>query len=172
MANPEFTNGVESGTVFGKGSIKGVSEDHGNRYIIAHSRKHSLGSFSQKVQLEEGKLYSFSVKNGSEDVAVVFRRANGELIHGGRVTSMDGCWSFLKRGILTNFASGPADILFESFLDTLASLGLPIWLTEVDVASSPNQAKYLASGASTKGKPFSSCCERDYHLGRTRSGRF
>ncbi|KDP44504.1 hypothetical protein JCGZ_16337 [Jatropha curcas] len=303
------------------------SSTYFNYKLTEHETRDTL----QKVQLEEGKLYSFSawvqVKNESEDVAVVFRRANGELIRGGRVTAMDGCWSFLKAGIVANFSSGPADILFECLittfynggmdipprpkysegkkekftlpnispqqshggtesvqgrenyavadamvkfaqvhgirirghnifwddpryqpsweknlspnqlrvsaqkrinfvvsrfyedklgkdasamyiahqldpgtrlfmneyntieesgdrvanpanyirklkgasLDTLASLGLPIWLTEVDVASSPNQAKYLDSGASTKGKPLSSCRERDYHLARTSS---
>ncbi|KDP44506.1 hypothetical protein JCGZ_16339 [Jatropha curcas] len=97
---------------------------------IRFCKKHSLGSFSQKVQLEEGKLYSFSawvqVKNESEDVAVVFRRANGELIRGGRVTAMDGCWSFLKAGIVANFSSGPADFLFECLITTFYNGGMDI----------------------------------------------
>ncbi|XP_037494057.1 endo-1,4-beta-xylanase 5-like [Jatropha curcas] len=93
-----------------------------------------MGTSPQKlmVQFEEGKIYSFSawvqVKNGSENLVVVFRRASGELIPGGRVTAMEGCWSFLKGGIGANFSSGPADILFKS-----NNTDLEIWVDSVSL---------------------------------------
>ncbi|KAM7250826.1 hypothetical protein ACFE04_022709 [Oxalis oulophora] len=40
-------------------------------------------------------------------------------------------------------ASEPNLAYMRSTLDTLATLGLPIWLTEVDVEKDPNQANYL-----------------------------
>ncbi|XP_020532391.1 endo-1,4-beta-xylanase 5-like isoform X3 [Jatropha curcas] len=132
IANPEFTDGIDSWSVFGRGAIKeGISENR-NKYIIAHSRTNSLDSFSQKVHFEEGKLYSFSawvqVKNESENVAVVFRTASGELIYGGRVIAMDGCWSLLKGGTIANFSSGPVDILFES-----NNTAVEIWVDNVSL---------------------------------------
>jgi hypothetical protein len=60
IANPDFTHGVQGWTVFGQGAIKEGISKNGNRYIVAHSRSQPLDSISQKVQLEKGKLYSFS----------------------------------------------------------------------------------------------------------------
>eukprot|EP00257_Ricinus_communis_P022994 XP_015582867.1 uncharacterized protein LOC8262286 isoform X1 [Ricinus communis] len=117
IANPEFSTTIEGWNVFGEGEIKeGISKD-GNRYIIAHKRTQSLDSVSQKVQFEEGKLYSFSawvqINEGSEDVVVVFRN-DGGLIRAGKVIAKNGCWSLLKGGVFANFSSQPVEILFES----------------------------------------------------------
>lgn len=60
IVNPEFDDGIEGWTVFGQGAIREGTSHNGNKYIIAHSRTQSLDSFSQKVQLEKGKFYSFS----------------------------------------------------------------------------------------------------------------
>ena len=63
IVNPEFNRGVEGWTVFGQGAIKqGTSKESGNRFIVAHCRRKPLDSFSQKILLENGKLYSFSGK--------------------------------------------------------------------------------------------------------------
>ncbi|KAK0582252.1 hypothetical protein LWI29_023427 [Acer saccharum] len=78
IVNPEFNRGVEGWTVFGQGAIKqGASKESGNRFIVAHSRRKPLDSFSQKILLENGKFYSFSawvqISEGSETVAAVLR---------------------------------------------------------------------------------------------------
>ncbi|CAN1167753.1 Endo-1,4-beta-xylanase 5 [Linum perenne] len=50
----------------------------------------------------------------------------------------------IKLGIGLEAHFGTPNIPYmRSSIDTLASAGLPIWLTEVDVKSSPNQAGYL-----------------------------
>lgn len=58
--NPEFNRGTEGWTAFGQAAIREATSKEGNKYIVAHSRTNPLDSFSQKVQLEKGKLYSFS----------------------------------------------------------------------------------------------------------------
>ncbi|KAL2324284.1 hypothetical protein Fmac_023342 [Flemingia macrophylla] len=47
-------------------------------------------------------------------------------------------------GLQAHFAAGQPNLAYmRSGLDLLATTGLPIWLTEVSVAPSPNQAEYL-----------------------------
>ncbi|XP_050211143.1 endo-1,4-beta-xylanase 5-like [Mercurialis annua] len=47
-------------------------------------------------------------------------------------------------GLQGHFTSGQPNLVYmRSALDILAKTGLPIWLTEVDVAQGPDQAKYL-----------------------------
>jgi len=48
--------------VSGKGSIKEGISNEGNRFIVAHNREQPLDSFSQKLQLRKGVLYTFSGK--------------------------------------------------------------------------------------------------------------
>ncbi|EEF29963.1 hydrolase, hydrolyzing O-glycosyl compounds, putative [Ricinus communis] len=116
IVNPEFRNSIEGWKVFGKGEMKrGISED-GNNFAVAYNRSGPLDSISQKVQLEKGKLYSFSawvqISEGSETVATVFRAVNSEWIHGGYIIAKHGCWSLLKGGMVAN-VSGLVEILFE-----------------------------------------------------------
>ncbi|XP_065871369.1 endo-1,4-beta-xylanase 5-like [Euphorbia lathyris] len=118
LKNAEFSDSLEGWDVFGKAEIsEGFSKDGRNRYIITHSRTNSLDSISQKVQFQQGNLYTFSAwiqtNNGSENVAVIIRYENGKIYRRGRVTAKDGCWSFLKAGFFANFST-LVDILFES----------------------------------------------------------
>ena len=60
IVNPEFNHSLEGWTMFGQGEIEERISKAGNCFIVVHSRTHPLDSLSQKVQLEKGKLYSFS----------------------------------------------------------------------------------------------------------------
>lgn len=131
VANPEFTYSLEGWAVYGEGEIREGLSNNGNRYIISHSRTQSLDSASQKVQFEEGTLYSFSawiqINRGSESVAAVLRTAAGEQIRVGKVIARDGCWSLIKGGVFANF-SGPAVLLFQS-----KNTNVEIWIDSVSL---------------------------------------
>ena len=60
IVNPEFNHNIQGWMVFGKGKIEERLSKEGNKFIVAHSRTHPLDSFSQQVQVEQGKIYSFS----------------------------------------------------------------------------------------------------------------
>lgn len=45
-------------------------------------------------------------------------------------------------GLESHFGSSPNIPYMRSAIDTLGSAGVPIWLTEVDVSSSPNQVHF------------------------------
>lgn len=61
IVNPEFNHNTEGWKAFGEGRIEvRRTSKHGNKFIVAHNRTHPLDSFSQMVQVEEGKIYSFS----------------------------------------------------------------------------------------------------------------
>ncbi|KAF3435563.1 hypothetical protein FNV43_RR22652 [Rhamnella rubrinervis] len=132
IVNPEFKDNIEGWSVFGNGKLEeGISKE-GNRFIVAHNRTQPLDSFSQQVQIEKGKLYSFSawlqVSEGSESVGVVFKtNKDSDLVHGGSVIAKHGCWSLLKGGIVANFSS-PVDILFES-----KNTAVEIWVDNVSL---------------------------------------
>ncbi|KAJ7967580.1 Endo-1,4-beta-xylanase [Quillaja saponaria] len=117
IVNPEFANSIEGWTVFGEGAIEERISKEGNRFIVAHSRTRPRDSFSQKVQLQKGKLYSLSawvqISEGSETVSVVFKTNTSKLIRGGEVVAEHGCWNLLKGGIVANFSS-PVEIIFQS----------------------------------------------------------
>ncbi|KAK7357588.1 hypothetical protein VNO80_16881 [Phaseolus coccineus] len=117
IVNPGFDEKIEGWRVSGKGSIKEGISNEGNRFIVAHNREQPLDSFSQKLQLRKGMLYTFSgwfqVSEGSDTVSVMFRAKGSELIRGGQVMAKHGCWTLLKGGITANFSS-PVEILFES----------------------------------------------------------
>ena len=57
---PGFDHNREGWTVFGKGAIKERISNASSRFIVAHNRTHPLDSFSQKVQLKNGTLYTCS----------------------------------------------------------------------------------------------------------------
>ncbi|KAG5153000.1 hypothetical protein JHK84_029472 [Glycine max] len=117
IVNPGFDHNIEGWTVFGKGAIKERISNGGNRFIVAHNRTHPLDSFSQKVQLKKGMLYTFSawlqVSEGSDTVSVMFKTKGSKMVRGGQVIAKHGCWTLLKGGIAANFSS-PVEILFES----------------------------------------------------------
>lgn len=59
--NSEFNHNIEGWVLFGQGKSKNeYRSKEKNRFIVAHSRKNPSDSFSQNVQVEEGKIYSFS----------------------------------------------------------------------------------------------------------------
>ena len=60
IVNPEFNRSAEGWNAYGQGEIEERISKAGNSFIVVHSRTHPLDSLSQKVQLEKGKLYSFS----------------------------------------------------------------------------------------------------------------
>lgn len=60
IVNPGFDHNIEGWTVFGKGAIEERVSNGGNIFIVALNRTQPLDSFSQKVQLKKGMLYSFS----------------------------------------------------------------------------------------------------------------
>ncbi|KAF7811085.1 endo-1,4-beta-xylanase 5-like isoform X2 [Senna tora] len=117
IVNPGFDQRLEGWTVSGKGGIEVRSSKEGNRFIVAKNRTHPLHSFSQKIQLLKGRLYTFSawvqVSEGRETVSVIFRSNGSEVSRGGHVTAQHGCWTMLKGGIVANFSTS-AHILFES----------------------------------------------------------
>ncbi|XP_042979311.1 endo-1,4-beta-xylanase 5-like isoform X1 [Carya illinoinensis] len=129
IVNPDFNHSLEAGwsTAIGRGNIEERILEAGNRFIVVHNRTNQLDSLFQKVQLEEGNLYSFSdfsslkfeifsawvqLSEGRETVAVFFKITDGDLVRGGSVIADHGCWSLLKGGIVANFSS-PVEILFR-----------------------------------------------------------
>ncbi|KAL4615232.1 hypothetical protein ACB092_07G108800 [Castanea dentata] len=124
IVNPEFNHSLEGWTVFGQGEIEERISKAGNSFIVVHSRTHPLDSLSQKVQLEKGKLYSFS---GSWNQISEGRETTNDLVLGGMVIAEHGCWSLLKGGIVANFST-PVEILFES-----KNTKVDIWMDNVSL---------------------------------------
>ena len=58
--NPNFNNGVEGWKPFGLGKIEARTFKNGNKFIAALNRTLPSDSISQRVLLEEGKLYAFA----------------------------------------------------------------------------------------------------------------
>ncbi|KAK7343527.1 hypothetical protein VNO77_12324 [Canavalia gladiata] len=131
IVNPGFDNNIEGWTVFGKGAIEERISNEGNRFIVARNRTQPLDSFSQKVKLKKGMLYTFSgwfqVSEGSDSVSVIFKINGGKLVRGGQVIAKNGCWTLLKGGIVANFSS-PSEILFKS-----KNSSLEIWADNVSL---------------------------------------
>ncbi|KAJ6905758.1 hypothetical protein NC652_023499 [Populus alba x Populus x berolinensis] len=106
---------IRNSGVTSKGAMReGVSRE-GNMFIVACNRSKPSDSISQKVQLQQTKLYSFSawvqISEGSETVDVIFKTTHGEWIRGGSVVAKHGCWSLLKGGMVAHL-SGPVEIFF------------------------------------------------------------
>ncbi|KAL8161011.1 hypothetical protein V2J09_012500 [Rumex salicifolius] len=118
LENPGFDNETQGWTSFGNGNIKINATKRGNKFIAAFKRQSPIDSFSQRVVLEDGKIYAFSgwvqVSEGNATISVVFKTANGEMIYGGGVMAQHGCWRMLKGGIVSNF-SGPAHMILKSY---------------------------------------------------------
>ncbi|KAJ6716480.1 HYDROLYZING O-GLYCOSYL COMPOUNDS putative-RELATED [Salix koriyanagi] len=93
---------------------EGVSEE-GNMFIVAYNRSQPSDSISQKFQIQQTNLYSFSawvqISEGSETVDAMFQTTHGELIRGGSAIAKHGCWSLLKGGMVAHL-SGPVEIFF------------------------------------------------------------
>ncbi|WCJ17982.1 Endo-1 4-beta-xylanase 4 [Euphorbia peplus] len=114
------------------------SPNHGRGILVNPEFRQNInasGSFNrivQKVRFEEGKLYSFSawvqISEESENVAVVFRTACGESMHGGGdVMAKYGCWSFLKGGLIAP-VTGLVEIVFEC-----KNSDVEIWIENVSL---------------------------------------
>ncbi|KAG4392580.1 hypothetical protein AAZX31_04G155600 [Glycine max] len=92
--HPGFDHNIEGWTVFGKGAIKERISNASSRFIVAHNRTHPLDSFSQKVQLKKGMLYTFStwlqVSEGSDIVSVMFKTKGSKMVRGGQVIAKHG----------------------------------------------------------------------------------
>lgn len=65
IRNPDLNNGLEGWNSFGDAKIE-HRESSGNKYVVAHSRKHAHDSVSQKISIEKGKHYTLSGKICSE----------------------------------------------------------------------------------------------------------
>jgi hypothetical protein len=63
IVNPDFNYSLVGWTVYRQGEVEERVSKAGNRFIVLHSRTHLLHSLSQKVELEKGKLYTFSGKH-------------------------------------------------------------------------------------------------------------
>jgi len=60
IVNPGFDHNINGWKVFGNGTIEERVSNNGNRFIVASKRTQPLDSFSQKVQLKKGMIYTFS----------------------------------------------------------------------------------------------------------------
>lgn len=60
IVNPGFDHNINGWKVFGNGTIEERIYNNGNRFIVASKRTQPLDSFSQKVQLKKGMIYTFS----------------------------------------------------------------------------------------------------------------
>ncbi|GMJ12860.1 hypothetical protein like AT4G33840 [Hibiscus trionum] len=115
IVNLVFDTGSEGWEAYGEAKIE-LRELVGNKFIAAHARNQPSDSMSQKLNLQQDTLYSFSawiqVSEGNESVAAVFKTATG-FKHAGAVVAESKCWSMLKGGF-TSDSTGPAELYFES----------------------------------------------------------
>ncbi|OUZ99553.1 Glycoside hydrolase [Macleaya cordata] len=131
LVNPEFNNGLKGWSAFGGGGkITHRKSKGGNGFIVAHSRNQPFDTFSQKIYLQKGKLYTFSswiqVSEGIVPVTAVFKTTDG-FTQAGAVIAESGCWSMLKGGLTVN-SSGPAELYFES-----NNTNVEIWVDSVSL---------------------------------------
>ncbi|CAO2831469.1 unnamed protein product [Amaranthus hypochondriacus] len=123
---------IEALTYDYRATTKCLVEAWDAQYGGALNRTLPSDSISQRVLLEEGKLYAFAawiqLNEGREVISVRFRRPYGkEYLHGGTVIAKHGCWSMLKGGILANF-SGPVHITFET-----KNTSVEVWVDNVSL---------------------------------------
>lgn len=60
IKNPELNEGLIGWSTFGNAVIEHRNESDGNKFVVAGKRNHFQDSVSQKLFLENGKLYTFS----------------------------------------------------------------------------------------------------------------
>ena len=60
IVNPGFDQNIKGWEAFGQAKVEERRSKDGNRFIVARGRARTSDSFSQKVQVEQGKIYSFS----------------------------------------------------------------------------------------------------------------
>ncbi|XP_051132505.1 endo-1,4-beta-xylanase 5-like [Andrographis paniculata] len=130
VINPELNEGLKGWSVHGNAKVKHAQSDDGNKYIIASERRQPFHSFSQRFELEEGKLYSFSgwaqVSQGKASIKVVLKTQRGYQI-AGWVTARNGCWSMAKGGFVAQ-TSGFAYLYFES-----ENIEVDIWADNISL---------------------------------------
>ncbi|XP_042491362.1 endo-1,4-beta-xylanase 5-like [Macadamia integrifolia] len=131
IINPDLNHGLHGWHIFGHAKIENrLSSDGGNSFMVAHSRNHPSDSFSQKLYLLKGRLYTFSawvqVVEGNVPVTAVFSTKDRS-IYAGAVVAESGCWSMLKGGLTVN-SSGPAELYFETKNTTVE-----IWVDSVSL---------------------------------------
>ncbi|MQL70206.1 hypothetical protein Taro_002517, partial [Colocasia esculenta] len=121
IPNPDFDEGLKGWTAFASGEIEERTSSGGNKFAATVRRREPYHSFSHKLRLEEGKLYTLSawlqVKEGEAPITAVFKTDSG-YTHAGVVWAKSGCWSMLKGGITAN-RTGPAELYFETKNTTL-----------------------------------------------------
>ncbi|XWS68133.1 hypothetical protein CRYUN_Cryun04dG0064300 [Craigia yunnanensis] len=129
IKNPDLNGGLRGWSTFGNAKMEN-RELNGNKFMVARSRNQFYDSVSQKLYLEDNKLYTFSawiqVTEGNAPVRAVFKTVTG-FMHAGAIVAQSKCWSMLKGG-LTVDASGPAELYFESH-----NTSVEIWVDSVSL---------------------------------------
>ncbi|XP_047320416.1 endo-1,4-beta-xylanase 5-like [Impatiens glandulifera] len=129
--NPELDRGLEGWNGFGDSKIEcRESDDHNNKFIVAHERVHVFHSPSQEFFLEKDKIYTFSawlqVSNGNESIFAIFK-SQSALHKAGIVVAHSGCWSMLKGGISVH-KSERFELYFES-----NNTNIEIWVDNISL---------------------------------------
>ncbi|KAL9244741.1 hypothetical protein vseg_018478 [Gypsophila vaccaria] len=131
IVNPEGNNGLQGWTNFGDVNIETRLSNNGNKFIVAHSRKKSYDSMSQKVTLLKDMFYTFSawiqVSAKRNVIIEAIFKTNKGYQYGGGVVANAGCWSMLKGGVSVD-SSGLAQLYFQSH-DT----SIDIWVDSVSL---------------------------------------
>ncbi|XP_047173042.1 endo-1,4-beta-xylanase 5-like [Vigna umbellata] len=129
IRNPDLNNGLEGWNSFGDAKIE-HRESSGNKYVVAHSRKHAHDSVSQKISIEKGKHYTLSawiqVSTGNVLVTAIVKTSK-EYNFAGAIFAESKCWSMLKGGF-TAQDSGPAELYFEG-----NNTSVEIWIDSVSL---------------------------------------
>lgn len=60
IKNPELNEGLKGWSSFGEAKIRHRESQSGNKFILAHKRHQPYDSLSQKLYLENDKIYTFS----------------------------------------------------------------------------------------------------------------
>ncbi|MBA0863461.1 hypothetical protein Goshw_021395 [Gossypium schwendimanii] len=130
IKNPELNEGLIGWSTFGNAVIEHRNESDGNKFVVAGKRNNFQDSVSQKLFLENGKLYTFSawvqVSEEKALVRAVFRTVTG-LKRAAETVAESKCWSMLKGG-LTVDASGPAELFFET-----DNTSVEVWVDSVSL---------------------------------------
>ncbi|KAE8712919.1 putative Glycosyl hydrolase family 10 protein [Hibiscus syriacus] len=130
IKNPELNEGLRGWLTFGNAIIQHRNDSNGNEFVVARKRSQSHDAVSQKLCLENNKLYTFSawvqVSEGESEVRAVFKTVTG-LKRAASTVARSRCWSMLKGGLTVN-ASGPAELFFDSH-----NTSVEIWVDSVSL---------------------------------------